>query len=348
MSNYSFDANDDAQRLLFEWMSFAGKQQRVVTSIINSLESISRFTEEKALELSYQFQVLSTLASEQTKHLQNLSHMAKMVSVNNEEIEITTLSKKLQKTYIDSVGSIIEVSKQAVVMACIQDESLSTLKLVEKSIREIEQINNKTKYLSLNATIESIRAGEAGQSFQVVANEVRELSEDTQQMAVNIRSQVNEMTKILKHAQDILQDITSLDMNKHIMAKDEIDDMISGLLKKNVHMGKITTEVSEAMNSFSKSAAQLVMSLQYQDRIKQDIMAIISKLKETQNIFSGLDLKTKKVLDGQKIDWSESSEDLEKMYNVQTTHTYDVEDESNIPLSSDEEAKSSDGEVELF
>jgi methyl-accepting chemotaxis protein len=339
--------NDDAHRLLFEWMSFAGRQQRVITSIINSLGSISRFTEEKALELSYQFQVLSTLASEQTKHLQNLTHMAKMVSVNNEEIEITTLSKRLQKTYIDSVGSIIEVSKQAVVMACIQDESLSTLKLIEKSIREIEQINNKTKYLSLNATIESIRAGEAGQSFQVVANEVRELSEDTQQMAVNIRTQVNEMTKILGHAQEILQDITSLDMNKHIMAKDQIDDMISGLLKKNTHMGKITGEVSESMHNFSKSAAQLVMSLQYQDRIKQDIMVIISKLQDTQHYFMGLDQKTKRVLDGQRIDWNEEAMDTSiSLSQIKTT--YDIEDPMRCPLSSQEEASRSNGEVELF
>lgn len=327
------------------WIYFTSIHQKTITTFIERLEAIAHFTEEKSLELTDQFQLLSSIALEQTKHLQNLTHIAKIVEVDNQEIEISTLSQKIQNTYVNSIGSIIEVSKQAVVMACIQDESLKTLNLIEKSIREIEQINNKTKYLSLNATIESIRAGEAGQSFQVVANEVRELSNDTQQMAINIRSQVNEMTNILGYAKAILQDITNIDMNQHILAKEQIDAMIDGLIKKNESMEQVMIEVTETMQNFSKTANHLIMSMQYQDRVKQEIQGIINNLKQSDQHFSFLIEKTYQITGLTDDDINELIQDF---FNEAHFIKVDLETINKVPLPSEGDSTKLQGDILLF
>ena len=336
--------------LLSDWVGFASVQQKIIFSLIHSLESVAKFTEEKSLEISYQFQILSTIASEQTKHLQELTHLAKVVQVGDEELEITSISQQLQNTYIESIGSIIEVSKQAVVMACIQDESLQTLTKIERCIREIEQINNKTKYLSLNATIESIRAGEAGQSFQVVANEVRELSNDTQQMAVNIRSQVNDMTTILSHAQSILQDITRIDMNQHITAKEHVDSMVGGLVQKNIHMEKVMGDVTGAMQNFSKNAGQLIMSMQYQDRVKQDIEAVVRQLHSSSSRLNSLITQSSAYVDVNEIKEKTLSCVLEagESRSEPTSEKKLEEDLSSTPLSNEQNARKNDGDILLF
>lgn len=50
---------------------------------------------------------------------------------------------------------------------------------VTELIGEITAISEQTNLLALNATIESARAGEAGKGFSVVANEVKQLANDT-------------------------------------------------------------------------------------------------------------------------------------------------------------------------
>jgi methyl-accepting chemotaxis protein len=51
----------------------------------------------------------------------------------------------------------------------------------------IARISSMTRLLSMNAAVEAARAGEAGRGFNVVAQSIRRLSEDTQTAAVEIR-----------------------------------------------------------------------------------------------------------------------------------------------------------------
>ena len=61
----------------------------------------------------------------------------------------------------------------------------------------IEQISATTRLLSMNAAVEAARAGDAGRGFNVVAQSIRKLSEETQSAAVQIRRASDDITQQL-------------------------------------------------------------------------------------------------------------------------------------------------------
>ena len=67
---------------------------------------------------------------------------------------------------------------------------------------EISQIASQTKMLALNAAIEAARAGEAGRGFSVVANEVRQLANQTAVATDNI---LNELRAIERSVEQVVR-----------------------------------------------------------------------------------------------------------------------------------------------
>ena len=72
---------------------------------------------------------------------------------------------------------------------------------LEKSNKTIENIARQTNLLSLNASIEATKAGEAGKGFEVVSGEIKALSDQSHEAA--LESLVNKQN--MKAALDEIQ-----------------------------------------------------------------------------------------------------------------------------------------------
>ncbi len=109
-------------------------------------------------------------------------------------------SKRVNNTVDSGASSVQELGRQA-------DNVSSSSKVVEDVITELTtkvqkvggfvdtilSISSQTNLLALNASIEAARAGEAGRGFSVVADEIRQLSEDTKEASNNITRIIQEL-----------------------------------------------------------------------------------------------------------------------------------------------------------
>jgi len=67
-------------------------------------------------------------------------------------------------------------------------EGLAAMERINEMADEILRITKQTNLLSLNASIESARAGEAGRGFAIVADEIGELAKETKSTTTNIQT----------------------------------------------------------------------------------------------------------------------------------------------------------------
>ena len=99
------------------------------------------------------------------------------------------------KSGIEQMNSLLKSSVSTTCITSKVTDNITDLaektKSIENFINIINDISSKTNLLSLNASIESARAGAAGRGFAVVAEEIRTLAASSLQAAEQIRNTVN-------------------------------------------------------------------------------------------------------------------------------------------------------------
>lgn len=129
------------------------------------------------------------------------------------------------------------------------EKAIENSKAIEKInllSTDIISITDQTGLLALNASIEAARAGEAGKGFSVVADEVRQLSEESAKTAGNIQNVVNEVTETVKNLSS--NSVKLLEFINQIVLKD---------YNKLVETGKEYSQDAETVNNFMNDFSSL-------------------------------------------------------------------------------------------
>ncbi|MFZ6689744.1 methyl-accepting chemotaxis protein [Undibacterium sp. SXout11W] len=191
-------------------------------------------------------------------------------------ITLLQLCKKELTPVIDSLGKMIESKDE--LLNCIRDLAASTNEL-NTMAQEVGQIAAQTNLLAINAAIEAARVGEHGRGFAVVAGEVRKLSHMSAETGKRMGERVRNVSSVMK---------TALATADRASVQDSKVLEISGAVVRDVlsHveiMGDSAQQMREHGNVIRSDIEQLLVSLQFQDRIAQMLDVVrtdINKMQE--------------------------------------------------------------------
>ncbi len=150
----------------------------------------------------------------------------------------------------------------------ISETNETTNKIISAG-ETIRQISTQTRLLALNAAIEASRAGETSRGFAVIAEQIRNLSDETNKYL----EEIQDYTKVL--AENVDSAVGALDRVKAAM-ENELEDVkkMDGLLDK---INASTTSTQDYIVLVNKSSDTI---LEQTTRIKESIESLYAANQE--------------------------------------------------------------------
>ncbi len=227
-----------------------------MTTFSDALLSISSdmsLTSDDIADVVEQLAFAATSQAEETEKSiymlnDNIEEVKKIaIEENNNKGELESSVDKIESSFrnveltageIDSILDKFEVVKENGVRL------MESAKNIKNIVSLVSAISQQTNLLALNASIEAARAGEAGKGFAVVAEEVRKLSEETN----------DAVDKINQSLGNFVGEIETL--------VEDVDEQYTVLEKENKQLAGAVTDSSVAKETIQAVAKNMIVTSQ--------------------------------------------------------------------------------------
>jgi methyl-accepting chemotaxis protein len=177
-------------------------------------------------------------------------------------------TEALMRQFVDEV---VRVSRDSVrIIDQLADLSARVSGIVV-SADAIDGLARETRFIAFNARIETHRAGDAGRTFKVVADEVKRLANASATLSNQIRQNVSECNQQLAQVHKTSTGLASHDLSRAI----ESHRGLSGAIGK---LDAVNQELDIMLETVSKSVSEAVRALQFEDMVTQILNATVQRV----------------------------------------------------------------------
>ena len=193
-------------------------------------------------------------------------------------------------------GEIDELLSSTHAAMRLRDEALGTVRTLVTTIeelgrlaREVQNIGRATHLLALNASVEATRAGERGEGFGVVAQEVRQLAGQSRQTGLDIARLITQMRERLAEVQHQAVRTDPDPDEVTLQAEQSARRVVRALIGSLAEVGQASNHLRDTGRQVQADIEKILMGLQSQDRLNQMLMSVEEDMDRLGQWLKGVD-----------------------------------------------------------
>ena len=329
-----------------DWEQFADKMLPLFPVLVRQIGSVIADTESATMQLSERFQQIARKATDLTKGSAEVPGRGSAADGGCSVQQILTEMDAMLTRFVKDVGNLVEMSSRAVRSVGEVD---TLTKSVTAMLSDLEFMADQSSMLALNAAIEAAHAGDQGRGFAVVADEVGKLAKRSAGVSSSIRSLVTAIHTGMGHAQTTMTEIAGLSASYATTTCDvqsKVNDFTATLCRSNAALDAGVQASVGRSKDLAKDLSQVVMSLQFQDIVRQKLEHVAEPLEQVEQGLVRLRVDGDR---GKACQALPSLSDLEATYTMASERCVAdgllTQHEAKAPLSSNDP---SNGNVTLF
>jgi len=245
----------------------------------SSAEQTSSATE----EMSQTIESISNSVQSQTRYLGQVNQN---VSILEDAISQVSIS---MRDLTEKTGIMNNKAFEAENTFKISLNSMNQIRSVSKKMSDvliaIQGISNRIKLLSLNATIESARAGSAGLGFAVVSDDISKLSEQTSKFTKEVTMLIQESLQHIEFGVQKVEESAAVFSSIREFLTDvkvSAESVKEDLALKSKKLGEVSLEsletfelgvsIQNASRHQTESASEISLAMHYLQNIAESVL----------------------------------------------------------------------------